>query len=360
MNKGIKNAVLGSIFGLLCVQPVFAEAKIKLPPPGSHFRFSTSGYTLTVNTTTPNRTYPNAGIQIISPGYTVSGNVFPTKDGFYLFSVSDTVAATINLIGPSGEIRIKLCLDGVGKKYSCEYQTVSGIASPDDQHIIFVTSTTYSGDLGGTAGADALCQAVAYQSGSLITFPGLKFKALLVTPTRYPCSSINGGVSGSCGGSYASSDWPLVPGTPYMYSDGITFFNTVNQYGVFDGSNTIIDDETGFAPLLTFFWMGIQSIFINSAATDIAAWAYTDMNSAADGTNYATYLASCNGFTDATGSDNGSVGANGNTPFVVLSPPALTWGNYFYFSDSGLSNAGNLFNVGNQPCNTLSPIVCVS
>lgn len=255
----------------------------------------------------------------------------------------------------------------MGKKYSCENQIIS-IQNPPPPpvipHIIFITSTTYTGNLGGVSGADALCQAAAYQSGSIIPYPGLTFKALLVTNTRYPCSSIDGGVSGSCGGTFAN-DWPLVVGMPYKLADGVTDFNTVNQYGAFDGSNPTILNEMGVSPTgnRANFWIGIQSVLTNPGASDIVGWAYTDMNSAADSIQYSLNLASCNNFTDDSGTYSGSYGTVGNAIFVSGTSPGSTWGNYYSFDDSGSSYLVNVFNASDRNVcdnSTSLPIVCVS
>ncbi len=366
MKKGI--IFSGLAFSLFYGQIALAENSIFFSGSGSHFRLSTSFNTLSVLTTTPNRAYPNAGIQILTPGYTVSGNVRPTQDGFYLFSVSDSVPGTMSILGAEGTVNIKICLNGVGKKYTCENQVIS-IQSPPPPpppppSIIFITSTDHTGNLGGVSGADAICQAAAYQAGSIIPVAGLTFKALLVTSTRYPCSSINGGLSGSCGGIFAN-DWPLVIGTAYKLADGVTDFNTVNQSGVFDGANAVILNEMGATPTGSSrdFWIGIQSILSNSSASDIVAWAYTDMNSAADNTEYSNNLATCNDFTDASGTYVGSYGSVGTTPSIVGTVPSSTWGNYYSFNNGGSAYMVNIFNASNfSTCDssTLHPIVCVS
>lgn len=353
----IKRIVLtGLAFSFLCGQTALAEPKERLPGPGSHFNFSVTGATLNVLTTTPRRTYPNVGIQILTPGFTVSGNVRPTADGFYLFSASDTVPGSINLFGNGGTVNFKICLNGIGKKYTCENHT----ATVSSSHYIFVTSSSYFGNLGGITGADAICQAVAYQAGSVISVPNLKFKALLVTSTRYPCSSTNGGISGSCGGSFAKN-WPLIPNTPYLMANGQTVFNTANQYAVFDGSKKELLTEQGDSASANI-WTGIQSIFTNAQGSDIIAWAYTDMNSAADSDAYNNNLATCNDFTSASDLVSGVYGAVGASPVVYDGPlPGLTWGNYYYFADNQSPYISNLFTTANnRSCDIVSSLICVS
>lgn len=364
----IKRIILAGLsLSLFYGQSVLAENKASLPGSGSHFNFSLSGFKLNVTTTTPNRTYPNAGIQVLTPGVTVSGNVRSTKDGFYLFSVSDRVPASINLLGSGTVVNIKICLNGVGKKYSCETQAISGLPNT---HYIFVTDATYQGNLGGVAGADAICQSTAYQSGSMVPLAGLKFKALLVTATRYPCSSKNGGVSGSCGGSFAR-DWPLVVGTPYLNVNGSSF-NTVNTNGVFDGFNPVLFTEQNTFVSNQPFWTGIQSILSNVTGTDIVGWAYTDMNSAADGTAYVNNLATCNNFTSSSAAVYSSLGLVGQVSSTGTGPgtvPDSSWGNYYTMDNTETSGLSNLFNIaGNSSssallfasCNGARALVCVS
>lgn len=344
--------------GILCLPQLgLAKSSLNLPASGSHFKISVSGVVATITTTTPNRTYPNAGIKIITPGYTVSGNVRSASNGFYLFSVGDSLPASINILGQGGEVKVIICLDGIGQTYTCENQTISPLSN---SHLIFATSSSYPGNLGGISGADSICQTVAYQSGSIIPYPGLTFKALLVTPRRYPCSSVNGGISGSCGGSF-TANWPLSPHTKYVYADGITFFNTVNQYGVFDGTNSLIRTEQGGVPNGNF-WMGIQSIFSDPSGNDIYAWAYTDMNKIEDGNRYTSNLSSCWGFSSNDSNLSGSAGLFGQIPNVVNGPiSSSTWGNYFYFNNASGAYLMNVFSSSyNFSCSNAYPILCVS
>lgn len=62
--------------------------------------FMVDSHSLTINTTVPNHIYPFAGIKVDSPGYRVSGLPL-SKDGYYLFSVSDTSPANLLLIPPN-------------------------------------------------------------------------------------------------------------------------------------------------------------------------------------------------------------------------------------------------------------------
>ncbi|MGL5743074.1 MAG: DUF1554 domain-containing protein [Legionella sp.] len=340
-----------------------AENKGTIPGPGNHFNafVPPASSTINITTTTPHWTYPTAGIKILSSGYKVVGKS-PAPNGYVLFSVSDTQPANITLSGPVGTANIRLCLNGTGKTYTCEDYTISVYSS----HVIFVSSTQYTGNLQGSAltaeqGADAICQSVAAASGNTL-LNGLTFKSLLVTHARYPCSIVNG--KANCTGSFATN-WHLVVVAPYVYADGKTLYNTVNQYGVFDGSNRIINDENNNTSFNSF-WSGIQRIFSNSYSSDIAAWVSQDMNAAEDSNQYTTNLASCSGFTSEGGSDNGSIGFPGDQPLTFGVIPPLTWVNYSTsgFNDSLFPYQGyltNLFSVGFAfPCEFPESLICVS
>ena len=189
------------------------------------------------------------------------------------------------------------------------------------------------------------------------------FKALLVSSARYPCSSKDGGVSGRCGGAY-SSDWPLQPGTPYYKPNGTDLFNTVNVNGVFDGSVTTLDDVTGLPSIDGAFVSGVNSVLTNANASDLAGWAYDDMNSALDAKNYADNNNNCNQWTSASHQSYGSYGVSGSPIDIHWTiPPSSTWGNYYYFADSGIYSDSYYVNVwiGSDfvTCDRLAAIVCV-
>ncbi len=223
--------------------------------------------------------------------------------------------------------------------------------------IIFITHNFYTGNLKdagggatGEAGADAICQAEAYESDSVIP-SGLTFKALIVTSSRYPCDS-----TGNCGGS-AAADWPLNAGDSYLNPD-LTPFNTVNLNYVFDGSNPHFESISGsYALNGRGFWTGIQSILSNDSGTDIAGWAYADANPTQDSVTYNDYLYNCNDFTSAE-SDNGSnIGVTGLLPGESAPDPTpfpgSTWGNWAYLSDPSYDHQWNTWSFSAAAANTI-------
>lgn len=68
--------------------------------PLSCQNYTVNGLNLTITTTIPNHVYHSAGIKIGAEGYTVAG-LTPTKNGYYLFSVSDNSPANIVIIPPN-------------------------------------------------------------------------------------------------------------------------------------------------------------------------------------------------------------------------------------------------------------------
>ena len=72
--------------------------------PLSCQNYTASALNLSISTTTPNHTYPWAGIKINTPGYTPS-NCTPISNGYCLFSVSNTTPATL-VLAPSSANKI--------------------------------------------------------------------------------------------------------------------------------------------------------------------------------------------------------------------------------------------------------------
>jgi hypothetical protein len=190
-------------------------------------------------------TTPTLGVASPSTTLTVSGT--PTVPGNFSYTIKVT--------------------DSLG---AMAVATSSGTIEP--LYIIFMTSASYTGDLGGITHADAICQS----DGDKL-FSGVTYKALLITSTRFPCS---GGPSNpGCAGTYQSSDWPLAPGTVY-YNPDKSVFNTVNTSSVFNGSvNNFQYIHQAPVSSGTQFFSGIQSSLSgNISPYDLLGWAYVNMN----------------------------------------------------------------------------------
>lgn len=112
------------------VQVAFTKSNDFLPGAGPHFiaTIPLASSTLSVTTTAPKKTYPTAGVKILTPGYSIVGKS-PALNGFVLFSVSNTTPVHLTVDGPRGSINIRLCLNATGNTYSCEEYTVSVLGS---------------------------------------------------------------------------------------------------------------------------------------------------------------------------------------------------------------------------------------
>lgn len=90
---------------------------------GAFFSLTSSGSSITIRTTVPNHTYPNAGIKVNSTGYTLNtSGCTPNSNGYCLFSVSNTSPKTLTISGPTTKkLDIILCLNGKGPLTCQEY-----------------------------------------------------------------------------------------------------------------------------------------------------------------------------------------------------------------------------------------------
>lgn len=102
-------------FVLLLSQTIYADT-------GRFFKIRVSGSILIIRTTIPNHRYPDAGIRINTPGYSVV-NCKPSGN-FCLFSVSDKKPAKLVIDGPKGSINVTLCLKGTGP-LSCQNYNIN-------------------------------------------------------------------------------------------------------------------------------------------------------------------------------------------------------------------------------------------
>lgn len=228
--------------------------------------------------------------------------------------------------------------------------------------IMFLTFGGYSGNLGGLTGADSICQSEASLSGSQIP-SGLVESAILISPDRYPCDA-----NGNCANPLS---WPLSPNFQYNNTVGSGFMSS-NSNGVFSGNNSLIfyDVKGQKVESGVQFWLGIQSIKINSTNSDINAWAWYNVNESSN-KYWPRNNANC---LDYTSSDSGKyVGNYGITgvksrwdvPFEPYATPFPNqWGNWYYFSNT---NPQALFNVWSASsvslfttCDTEMRVLCVA
>ncbi len=386
--------------------------------PLSCQNYTVSNTNFTVTAIAPNVVYPIAGIRINSSQYSLTGGgSTPQANGFSLFQVSSTsgsslvvhnnsyytVGGTITgLIGSitlqnngadylttttNGQFTFKTSLTS-GAAYNvtvrimpvgqtCIVSNATGtvqqanvnnvVVTCQKRHIVFLSQTLTKGDMssgGGTGivSADALCTQDALTYGTTLVKSHATYKALLLSDTRYPCSSPDNGITTGCGASFAV-DWPIVANTPYYDANG-TLYVTANANAVFPGLTTDLVNPAGGSWGIIVFWMGIQSVLGNNPGgtpLDIIGWAYTNMNPA-ESSDYNSSLANCNNWSDQTAGQQGANGENTqafiNNNYPFQNP---TWGNYYQNqndSNKFMLNNWSISNTGG--CDGGFPIVCVS
>jgi hypothetical protein len=106
---------------LLLVNPIFAKNDVDLDSTKTLFSLTATGNILSIKPTIPGAFYQFAGINNITPGFTLSNCIYIDSDnGYCMFSASDTVPATPSILGPAIQPEFNVCLNGRGKTYSCE------------------------------------------------------------------------------------------------------------------------------------------------------------------------------------------------------------------------------------------------
>ncbi len=78
-------------------EPLAIKLALDGEGPLSCQNYTVDGLNLTITTTIPNHVYQHAGIKISTPGYRIAG-LTPTKNGYYLFSVSKDSPANLVII----------------------------------------------------------------------------------------------------------------------------------------------------------------------------------------------------------------------------------------------------------------------
>lgn len=133
---------------------------------------------------------------------------------------------------------------------------------------IFVATATFNGNLGGTAGADAKCNADAGKPNAST------YKAILVDgASRIACTAAN---CAPATGVEQSLDWPLFPNKNYVRADGVTAVATSNTNALF------------LAPLTNSIGTGGSQIWVG-------------LN-----TDWTTSVDTCNGWLDSTSGFSGA------------------------------------------------------
>jgi hypothetical protein len=199
-----------------------------------------------------------------------SGGAAPTDcdDGDVAATfVAPFVAGTINYTddtdGAGGTFSYRICItDAAGNERSDANETETGLVAK--KHVMFVTAQTYDGDLGGLAGADAICQTAG--TTSLLAFVNVEPR------------------------------WRAVLSTSAM---------DANKHVSMLGIIRAVDDTADIASTYTNFWNGslVNSVFFDEDGNigPAKAWTGTEFSGVHSGD-------SCDDWSDGTAGFDGLVG----------------------------------------------------
>ena len=165
--------------------------------------------------------------------------------------------------GATAPLDYKIVIDGAVTSGDPNYSGVTGTLLhtgisvknfPAGDRFIFVTNSSYPGDLGGISGADTKCNADANKPN------GSTYKAMLVGGTRRACSTVN-----CSGGASEHLDWVLYPNTTYIRSPGLVTIGTTNAtVGIFPFSLTNAFGTSG-----SFTWTGMTTAWQNNSTCSV-------------------------------------------------------------------------------------------
>jgi len=148
---------------------ILSQSQISFADPGLFFNVNATGSLLNLTTTIPHHSYANAGIKFNTPGYSLT-SCRTTGNGFCLFSVSDTMPASLLVNGPRGMPSATLCLEGQGP-LSCQDYAIS-ITGSNAPRFIYI-SDSGAADLQqcslDSTGAITSCTNVSIAPGSFPT-----------------------------------------------------------------------------------------------------------------------------------------------------------------------------------------------
>lgn len=126
-------------FGIL-----YAYSQLVAAQPGAFFTLSTAGTNLSITTTVPNHLYEQAGIKILTPGYSIQNlgtDCNMAANGYCIFPVSQTQPHSLAISGPKGDLDLILCLNGNGP-VSC--QRFKNIHFSPNTFAYVVSTSTFS------------------------------------------------------------------------------------------------------------------------------------------------------------------------------------------------------------------------
>ncbi|MCZ8343999.1 MAG: DUF1554 domain-containing protein [Leptospira sp.] len=218
----------------------------------------------------------NSAISPVSPTLSATATsctISPTlPNGLSLNSTTCAITGTPTNMQPSASYTI------TASNSESSGQTKIGIAVSCATCRIFITSTAYSGNLGGASGADAKCNADGARPSTTSTY-----KAMVTDATRRACTTVD-----CSGGISENLDWVFYPNKMYHRADGTTQVMTTNSAGI-----STFPLNTGFASgAANSHWTGMNNTWTSSANN-------------------------CNNWTNSS-SGNGNIGINNNASTFAI------------------------------------------
>jgi hypothetical protein len=262
---------------------------------------SATAYTITASNPNGNTT-ASISIEIQAFQYTVSTFIF--KNGLAINALSPVGTATITTCSsvpvlPAGLSLSSTCVisgtpttDQAATTYTITATTAGGTPNTvisieilTTVYRIFVTQSTYTGNLGGVSGADAKCEADANKPATGT------YKAMLVNEVvnqRQACTS------SYCTDSTQNIDWVMKPDTTYIRASDFAKLSTTNAAGIF---------RLDISPMTSSFAVGAQKSYWGGFSNPVK-WA-TDSNH-------------CQNWTSSTSGEKGGRGFSNSTDYTSI------------------------------------------
>ncbi|MEM7181607.1 MAG: DUF1554 domain-containing protein [Spirochaetota bacterium] len=134
------------------------------------------------------------------------------------------------------------------------------VRNTDDEKVIFITTNSYTGNLGGITGADTKCNSDGNKPGN---HPST-YKALLVDGTGSP--NRRGSVSANAGDSQL--DWALAASTDYFRDDGTTQIFTTDANKIFSFGTLSASFNAGSDTV----WTGLDDDWTGNSTNHCTQW----------------------------------------------------------------------------------------
>lgn len=215
----------------------------------------------------------------------------PASKQFTFTTANWNTNQSLTITGGSTLATYKITLNGSVTSTDPGYSAITGtvlstgiavqnVAAGD--RFIFLTSSAYTGNLGGASGADTKCNAAGNKPN------GGTYKAILAGGGRTACTTANCG-----GGPGEHTDWALLPNQKYIQTGGATI-GTTTANAIFTFPLTNAFDTSSNSP-----WTGLTTTWLTGS--NCSNWASTSGNGVAGLSNSASSTTLDAGFGGGTG-----------------------------------------------------------